>query len=99
MFYLVTRRESMASSCRLGQQRVESHTKVKEKRWRINGNNRTWQMSGSMIKKPRMMGTALVGNQMQYTKDSFKDNKLNKFMGLHRSTKETLLQALTQMFS
>ena len=39
------------------------------------------------------------GNQMQYTKDSFTANKLNKFMGEHRPTKETQLQALTQMLS
>ena len=76
-----------------------NQTKAKEKRWLINGNSRTWQMSGSMTKELRMVGFALVGNQMQYTKDSFKAKKLNKFMGLHRPTKETWLQALTQMLS
>ena len=56
-------------------------------------------MSGSMTKEPRMVGTALVGNQMQYTKDSAKANKFNKFMELHRPTKEMLLQAHPQMRS
>ena len=45
------------------------------------------------------VGTALVGNQMQYTKESLKANKLNKSMGLQCPTKEALLQALTQMLT
>ena len=46
-----------------------------------------------------MVGTALVGNQTHYTKYSSKANKFNKFMGLHRPTKERLLQAHMQMRS
>ena len=40
-------------------------------------------MSGSVTQELRMVGTALVGNQMQYTNESFKASKFNKFMGLH----------------
>ena len=53
--------------------------------------HRTLQMSGSMNKAPIIEETALVGNQMQYTKDSSRVNKPNKFMGSHRLTKETRL--------
>ena len=78
---------------------MESQTKPKEKRRLTNGSSRIQQISGSMTKELIMVGTALVGNQTQYTKDSSKANKFNKFMGLHRPTKERLLQAHMQMRS
>ena len=85
----VIKKVSMATNGKLTQPKMESQTKVKGKRCLTNGNSRTLQTSGSMNKEPRMVETALAGNQMQYTKDSSIVNKPNKFMGSHRPTKET----------
>ena len=82
---------SMATNGKRTQPKMESQTKVKGKRRLTNGNSRALLMSGSMNKEPRMVETALVGNQMQYTKDSSRVNKPNQFMGSHRLTKETRL--------
>ena len=69
----------MVSSCRLKQEMLESQAKkAKEKLRFTNGSSRFQQMSGSVTKEVR---TAPVGNQTHYTKDSSKDNSLNKFMG------------------
>ena len=96
---LATNKASMASSGRLGQRRMENQTKAKEKRWLNNGNSRTLQVSGSMTNEPKIVGTALVGNQIQYTEDSSRANKLNQFTVLRHPTKGTRLQALTRMLS
>ena len=96
---LETKRASMARSGRLKQELMESQTKAKEKRRFTNGSNRIQQMSGSITKELIMVGTALVGNHTQYTKDKSKATKLTKFMGLHSPTKERLLQAHLQMCS
>ena len=75
---------------------IPSQTKAKVKQLSTNGSNKAHQVSGSMTKEQRMVGTALGGNQTQHTKDSSKANKLSKFMGLHRPTKERLSQAHMQ---
>ena len=60
-----TKKVSISTNGRVTQPKTESQTKEKGKRCLTNGNSRTLQMSGSMNREPRMVATALAGNQMQ----------------------------------
>ena len=93
---LESKRVSTASSGTSKQEKMGSQTRANAKRWFTNGSSRMQPMSGPMTKEQRIVGTALGGNQTHHTKDSFKANKFIKFMGLHRPTKEWLLQAHMQ---